>query len=138
MANPRQAGYRQPRLVRIDLVAIDQGLEALAQLRQQLAVLRDRPASPQPARLSAPAPNASGPVRSTRSSSLSDTRRVLCYYRMSPDGTRMVFGGRARFTQVSPEVSAPLLTSSVPPDDSVMVFAVSGAAAVTDPPGLLM
>ncbi|MBV9199834.1 MAG: FAD-binding oxidoreductase [Alphaproteobacteria bacterium] len=41
--------------------------------------------------------------------SLSDTKRVLCYYRMSPDGTRMVFGGRARFTQVDPTVSAPIL-----------------------------
>jgi glycine/D-amino acid oxidase-like deaminating enzyme len=40
---------------------------------------------------------------------LSDTRRVLCYYRMSPDGTRVLFGGRARFTQVGPEVSAPAL-----------------------------
>jgi glycine/D-amino acid oxidase-like deaminating enzyme len=40
---------------------------------------------------------------------LSDTRRVLCYYRMSPDGRRMVFGGRARFTQVGPAVSAPVL-----------------------------
>lgn len=40
---------------------------------------------------------------------LSDTRRVLCYYRMSPDGRRVIFGGRARFTQVSPEVSAPIL-----------------------------
>jgi glycine/D-amino acid oxidase-like deaminating enzyme len=40
---------------------------------------------------------------------LSDTRRVLCYYRMSPDGTRMVFGGRARFTQIDPTVSAPIL-----------------------------
>jgi glycine/D-amino acid oxidase-like deaminating enzyme len=40
---------------------------------------------------------------------LSDTKRVLCYYRMSPDGRRMVFGGRARFTQVTPEVSAPVL-----------------------------
>src|SRR5207248_8867448 len=40
---------------------------------------------------------------------LSDTRRVLCYYRMSPDGRRMVFGGRARFTQVDPTVSAPIL-----------------------------
>jgi glycine/D-amino acid oxidase-like deaminating enzyme len=28
---------------------------------------------------------------------------------MSPDGTRVLFGGRARFTQVSPEVSAPIL-----------------------------
>lgn len=40
---------------------------------------------------------------------LSDTRRVLCYYRMSPDGRRMIFGGRARFTQVGPAVSAPIL-----------------------------
>jgi glycine/D-amino acid oxidase-like deaminating enzyme len=40
---------------------------------------------------------------------LSDTRRVLCYYRMSPDGRRMVFGGRARFTQVDATVSAPIL-----------------------------
>lgn len=40
---------------------------------------------------------------------LSDTRRVLCYYRMSPDGRRMVFGGRARFTPVGPAVSAPIL-----------------------------
>ena len=41
--------------------------------------------------------------------SLSDTKRVLCYYRMSPDGKRVVFGGRARFTQVDPTVSAPVL-----------------------------
>lgn len=40
---------------------------------------------------------------------LADSRRVLCYFRMSPDGTRVLFGGRARFTQVSPQVSAPLL-----------------------------
>jgi len=40
---------------------------------------------------------------------LSDTRRVLCYYRMSPDGRRMVFGGRARFTQVDARVSAAIL-----------------------------
>ena len=40
---------------------------------------------------------------------LADTKRVLCYYRMSPDGKRMVFGGRARFTPVTPAVSAPIL-----------------------------
>ena len=40
---------------------------------------------------------------------LADSRRILSYYRMSPDGTRVLFGGRARFTQVSPEVSAPIL-----------------------------
>jgi glycine/D-amino acid oxidase-like deaminating enzyme len=43
------------------------------------------------------------------SRTLSDTKRVLCYYRMSPDGRRMVFGGRARFTQVDAKVSAPIL-----------------------------
>jgi glycine/D-amino acid oxidase-like deaminating enzyme len=40
---------------------------------------------------------------------LSDTRRVLCYYRMSPDGKRVIFGGRARFTPVTPMQSAPIL-----------------------------
>ena len=40
---------------------------------------------------------------------ISDTPRVLCYYRLSPDGKRMLFGGRARFTAVTPEVSAPVL-----------------------------
>jgi glycine/D-amino acid oxidase-like deaminating enzyme len=41
--------------------------------------------------------------------SISDTKRVLCYYRMSPDGTRMVFGGRARFTQVDARLGARVL-----------------------------
>ena len=40
---------------------------------------------------------------------VSDTKRVLCYYRRSPDDKRVIFGGRARFTQVTPEVSAPVL-----------------------------
>jgi glycine/D-amino acid oxidase-like deaminating enzyme len=40
---------------------------------------------------------------------LGDTRRVLTYYRLSPDYRRVVFGGRARFTQVSASVSAPIL-----------------------------
>ena len=44
-----------------------------------------------------------------RGRTLGDTRRVLCYYRMSPDGRRMVFGGRARFTPVTPQKSAPIL-----------------------------
>jgi len=42
---------------------------------------------------------------------LSDTKRVLCYYRMSPDGKRMVFGGRARFTQADPHLCARVLYS---------------------------
>lgn len=41
--------------------------------------------------------------------SISDTKRVLCYYRLSPDGTRMVFGGRARFTQVDARLGARVL-----------------------------
>jgi glycine/D-amino acid oxidase-like deaminating enzyme len=32
---------------------------------------------------------------SPRGRNLSDTRRMLCYYRLSPDGRRMIFGGRA-------------------------------------------
>jgi len=40
---------------------------------------------------------------------VSDTPRVLTYYRMSPDGRRVLFGGRARFTQVGPQVSVPAL-----------------------------
>jgi glycine/D-amino acid oxidase-like deaminating enzyme len=42
---------------------------------------------------------------------LADSRRILSYYRLSPDGTRVIFGGRAKFTQVTPEVSAPILRS---------------------------
>jgi glycine/D-amino acid oxidase-like deaminating enzyme len=44
-----------------------------------------------------------------RGRTISDTPRVLTYYRMSPDGKRVLFGGRARFTAVGPEVSAPIL-----------------------------
>lgn len=40
---------------------------------------------------------------------LADTRRVLCYYRMSPDGKRMIFGGRARFTPATPRQTATIL-----------------------------
>lgn len=46
---------------------------------------------------------------SPKGRTLSDTRRVLCYYRLSPDGRRMIFGGRARFTSATPEVCAPIL-----------------------------
>ena len=40
---------------------------------------------------------------------LADTRRILSYYRLSPDGRRIVYGGRARFTAASPEICAPIL-----------------------------
>jgi glycine/D-amino acid oxidase-like deaminating enzyme len=41
--------------------------------------------------------------------SISDTKRVLCYYRLSPDRRRMVFGGRARFTPANPQLCAKVL-----------------------------
>ena len=40
---------------------------------------------------------------------VSDTRRVVFYYRPSPDGTRIVFGGRVAFSETDPRVSAPRL-----------------------------
>ena len=40
---------------------------------------------------------------------ISETPRVLCYYRMTPDGKRVMFGGRARFTDVDPETRAKLI-----------------------------
>ena len=35
--------------------------------------------------------------------SIGDTKRVLTYYRPSPDGKHMIFGGRARFTAAPPD-----------------------------------
>lgn len=40
---------------------------------------------------------------------ISDTKRVMAYYRLSPDGTRVLFGGRASFRQVSALTAAPVL-----------------------------
>ena len=39
----------------------------------------------------------------------SETRRVLHYYRISPDGRRVIFGGRARFTEIAAQRRAELL-----------------------------
>lgn len=46
---------------------------------------------------------------SPRNRSFADTKRVLTYYRMSPDGKRMIFGGRAKFGFTDPVETAPLL-----------------------------
>jgi glycine/D-amino acid oxidase-like deaminating enzyme len=46
---------------------------------------------------------------SPRNRSFADTRRILTYYRMSPDGKRLVFGGRAKFGHTDPVTTAPLL-----------------------------
>jgi glycine/D-amino acid oxidase-like deaminating enzyme len=67
---------------------------------------------------------------------INDTPRVLTYYRMSPDGKRVLFGGRARFTQVKPQVSAPalhcLMTERFPQLDGVRVtHAWTGNVAFT-------
>lgn len=40
---------------------------------------------------------------------ISDTRKVVYYYRLSPDGTRMVFGGRVSSSETDPVRSAPRL-----------------------------
>lgn len=40
---------------------------------------------------------------------IAETQRILCYYRMSPDGTRLIFGGRARFTPARPTTVAAVL-----------------------------
>ncbi len=41
--------------------------------------------------------------------SMADTRRVLTYYRLSPDRKRLIFGGRAKFGFTDPVTTAPLL-----------------------------
>jgi glycine/D-amino acid oxidase-like deaminating enzyme len=46
---------------------------------------------------------------SPKNRSFADTRRVLTYYRMSPDGKRLIFGGRAKFGQTDPVETAPIL-----------------------------
>jgi glycine/D-amino acid oxidase-like deaminating enzyme len=38
-----------------------------------------------------------------------DTRRVLTYYRMTDNGRRLIFGGRARFGDFDPVETAPVL-----------------------------
>jgi glycine/D-amino acid oxidase-like deaminating enzyme len=46
---------------------------------------------------------------SPKNRAISDTRRVLTYYRLSPDGRRMIFGGRAKFGHTDPVETAPIL-----------------------------
>lgn len=40
---------------------------------------------------------------------MSDTRKLVFYYRMSPDGSRMLFGGRVALKETDPTVSGPAL-----------------------------
>jgi glycine/D-amino acid oxidase-like deaminating enzyme len=46
---------------------------------------------------------------SPKNRSFADTRRVLTYYRLSPDGKRLIFGGRAKFGFSDPVETAPML-----------------------------
>ena len=46
---------------------------------------------------------------SPKNRSIADTRRVLTYYRMSPDRKRLIFGGRAKFGHTDPVETAPIL-----------------------------
>lgn len=44
---------------------------------------------------------------------VSDTRKVVYYYRPSPDGTRILFGGRVSYNETDPRVSGPRLKSEM-------------------------
>lgn len=46
---------------------------------------------------------------SPRNRSIADTQRLLSYYRLSPDGRRMIFGGRAKFSPTDAKEAAPVL-----------------------------
>jgi glycine/D-amino acid oxidase-like deaminating enzyme len=48
---------------------------------------------------------------------VSDTRKVVYYYRASPDGTRILFGGRVSHDETDPKVSGPRLHA-----DMVQIF----------------
>lgn len=54
-------------------------------------------------------PDGMAKVLSPKNRSFADTRRVLTYYRLSPDGKRLIFGGRAKFGFTDPVETAPLL-----------------------------
>lgn len=44
---------------------------------------------------------------------VSDTRRVVYYYRLSPDRRRILFGGRVSHAETDPRVSGPLLHAEI-------------------------
>lgn len=73
---------------------------------------------------------------SPKNRSIADTRRVLTYYRLSPDGRRMIFGGRAKFGHTDPVETAPILyrfmTDRFPQlKDSKITHAWTGNVAFT-------
>jgi glycine/D-amino acid oxidase-like deaminating enzyme len=48
-----------------------------------------------------------------RGRTVSDTRRIVYYYRPSPDGTRILFGGRVSLSETDPRVSGPRLHAAM-------------------------
>jgi glycine/D-amino acid oxidase-like deaminating enzyme len=44
---------------------------------------------------------------------VTDTRKVVYYYRASPDRTRILFGGRVAWNETDPRVSAPRLKAEL-------------------------
>lgn len=44
---------------------------------------------------------------------VSDTRKIIYYYRLSPDGRRMLFGGRVAWRETDPRESAPRLHAAM-------------------------
>jgi glycine/D-amino acid oxidase-like deaminating enzyme len=56
-----------------------------------------------------PLPHAIAEGLIPRDKSIYDTRRVLTYYRMSGDRTRLIFGGRAKFGRYTARQTAPIL-----------------------------
>ena len=63
---------------------------------------------------------------------VSDTRKVVYYYRASPDGTRVLFGGRVSHNETDPRISGPRLHA--PRNDPHLSRAGAGAESVI--PGL--
>lgn len=46
---------------------------------------------------------------SPKNRAVADSRRILSYFRMSPDGKRLLYGGRAKLGFASPQETAPIL-----------------------------
>jgi glycine/D-amino acid oxidase-like deaminating enzyme len=57
---------------------------------------------------------------------MNETRKVVYYYRPSPDGTRILFGGRVAISETDPRISAPRLHAAM-----VRVFPELRSAKVT-------
>src|SRR5690606_24451322 len=60
-----------------------------------------------------PLPEALASKLIPRNRIVSDTRKVVFYYRLSPDRRRVLFGGRVSVRETDPEVSGPLLRADL-------------------------